>query len=865
MGNETETRISLDESKDTIIWIDSNIYNFENKSTYEHYLPNFNNFNFIRFLSVKSAIRFLRENKYFEFRLTYAIVSGRLAEEFFNEYVKISEQKNIIIATSVYCYRQKYHETKPYFKDVFLNTGGITFIFDDIINYILKDECRWGTLRSFKYTPRKASFGNTFTNIDSTKKYELTLPILIGTLINASLLEKGDISNFQKLLLRRYYNKNNRLINYLIKPSGNKNMDIPLHLLTKSFLRFYTEETPKFYSDLNKDLTNDKFDEYHPFIFLIYNGLNKGYLKSYKDGILYRGTALSNQEFQEMTNNFNLSKQNKNLKSIYYAKNFLSFSKNKNKAKEFLTRSIFKGCTTILFQIIKPKNEKFFVSNVDISSLSSIGEEEEVLFLPLSCFEIIDISSEKNYKGVKYVEVTLKYLDDYEENIKKEIEEIKKDEKAINNFFEKSMNSKYGNDVQKYYDKKCKISVSLCKLISATPCNNFFLNKVGTGFIHKLNKYMNKDNAAQIHIDDEIPNIISEKNKFKKFFTDLLKKLDNKQYDHAYSIGVCLGNFFYNFESFKNSPNSAKIFNLSTLALAIGLPTLKLIPVINNFIKTRLFTIGTHNINISTVLNGLNILSAVYLECVSIFSFAEEHKKNIILCYAAKRGIKLAIGVGSSVLGNVLGKLVLYGIKVIFGIALGPLATFIIGAGCGAACGYLGAQIGDKISNTVFGEDQFVLRSSHLYYKYIPMKYRQQYCNPNLKWNKTYLCKNVKSYIIECVINEAELIMLVINIPKDIYELEECLGYKDYNKDTDFDNQSVSTQLSDEGEKNTKIFTNGKYGGDLIIPYKGIQENCYSINFIIYGINEKIINYKDWLSNKRNEKAIEIVFNLSVY
>ena len=295
MGNETETKIILDESKDTIIWIDSNIYNFENKSTYEHYLPNFNNFNFIRFLSVKSAIRFLRENKYFEFRLTYAIVSGRLAEEFFNEYVKISEQKNIIIATSVYCYRQKYHETKPYFKDVFLNTGGITFIFDDIINYILKDECRWGTLRSFKYTPRKASFGNTFTNIDSTKKYELTLPILIGTLINASLLEKGDISNFQKLLLRRYYNKNNRLINYLIKPSGNKNMDIPLHLLTKSFLRFYTEETPKFYSDLNKDLTNDKFDEYHPFIFLIYNGLNKGYLKSYKDGILYRATALSNK------------------------------------------------------------------------------------------------------------------------------------------------------------------------------------------------------------------------------------------------------------------------------------------------------------------------------------------------------------------------------------------------------------------------------------------------------------------------------------------------------------------------------------------------------------------------------------------
>ncbi len=64
-----------------------------------------------------------------------------MAEEFFNKYVQISEKRNIVIATSVYCFDQKFHETKPYFKDRFLNTGKITYIFYEIVNYILIDEC----------------------------------------------------------------------------------------------------------------------------------------------------------------------------------------------------------------------------------------------------------------------------------------------------------------------------------------------------------------------------------------------------------------------------------------------------------------------------------------------------------------------------------------------------------------------------------------------------------------------------------------------------------------------------------------------------------------------------------------------------
>ena len=61
------------------------------------------------------------------------------------------------------------------------------------------------------------------------------------------------------------------------------------------------------------------------------------------------------------------------------------------------------------------------------------------MFLHLSCFEIIKISSEKVYKdnknnkNYKYKEVNLKYLEDYKKEINANIEKIKGTDE-INNF-----------------------------------------------------------------------------------------------------------------------------------------------------------------------------------------------------------------------------------------------------------------------------------------------------------------------------------------------------------------------------------------------------------------------------------------------
>ena len=111
----------------------------------------------------------------------------------------------------------------------FLNPGGITTNLENVVNYILKDECDWENIeKNYKeYIPEKEGYGNVFMHIDITNENELALPILISKTINSSMIEKDEITNFQNLLITRYCKSYSKTIMKLIKPSGNKNMNIP--------------------------------------------------------------------------------------------------------------------------------------------------------------------------------------------------------------------------------------------------------------------------------------------------------------------------------------------------------------------------------------------------------------------------------------------------------------------------------------------------------------------------------------------------------------------------------------------------------------------------------------------------------------
>ena len=105
-----------------------------------------------------------------------------------------------------------------------------------------------------------------FEYIDSKEK--LILPLLFKCLLESTSRDK--IDDFTKLLYNKYC-KDNKSIKLLLN-NIQSIPNIPIELLSKYYSRIYTIES-NFYKDLNKDLRNNKNDNYLPFIKVLYDGV----------------------------------------------------------------------------------------------------------------------------------------------------------------------------------------------------------------------------------------------------------------------------------------------------------------------------------------------------------------------------------------------------------------------------------------------------------------------------------------------------------------------------------------------------------------------------------------------------------------
>ena len=153
-----------------------------------------------------------------------------------------------------------------------------------------------------------------------------------------------------------------------------------------------------------------------------------------------------------------MKSKNSNLetnKIFFFSRKFLSFSKKEEIANEFLQTAIFCNYTGIYVRFIVEgiEDDDFFVSNIDINAmnLSAFAEEEEVLFLPLSCFEVVKIEDE-NFFGNNIKIIRLRYLNKYKDIINKNFENILKEQNndKLEQFINEGINSKYSQGICKY-------------------------------------------------------------------------------------------------------------------------------------------------------------------------------------------------------------------------------------------------------------------------------------------------------------------------------------------------------------------------------------------------------------------------------
>ena len=874
-----------------IFWLDKNIQNDENQKYLIDLKKEFPNYNIETFNSVSKLEDCLKKEKTkYDFKFIYIIVSGRLAEDFFNNY-SLFDYTTIIAATIVFCGNKNFHSSKPYANDLYLNPGGVVNSFNEVIKYIKSEnDILWQNLISLKNNnfilPKKdAGFGNTFKYAKSLS--DITLPIILTEIIKKNLIQDIDILKFKDFIFSRYLkNKDNNKIIPLAKPSLEKSVYIPLKKRAKFLLRLYTLETD-FYRDLNKELTNlDGFGPYKVLILIFYFSIQNKSLKSYASKKLYRRTLLSKNEFDEIVKIFEMKKKNVNSENeissiLYYSKPFMSFSKNHSKILSF-ANTIYPNTVRVTFILNPPKyNDKIYFSNIDIDKLKlSVFDEEEVLFLPLSCFEIED------YKkiGESDYEITLNYLDKYYEQLNKTISSMKKQD-TIQDFYEKVLESPFSekvieclkdyenifNNIKDFFLDRASIqnvNLSFNKVIPKLPHDkliprfneNASMEGIPSGF----------SNGKQLNAlySSEPVSIQLQENKMSGYKIWELKYADGskaiiKQHPRRGDNIIIKkidenGNFGYYDEAFQPVSEEIKIGNTNTKEVLANSKDFNMVKLqelsllrngfasanlfggaigynlanIDHFIKSSnadkaktlgaTFGISTGMVILSnTVKSAVPVVSTGLLGGFYIYDLASDIRnpaltKEETAISILKNTANLAVNLGTGIGGFFAG----LKIGVSLGISTGP-GVILIGLGSGLVGGLIGGLFGRLITST-----KMILNCNSFYKNYIPLQFREEGNIPDLFWKDVN--KNTKSLALEAIIDQKYKTWSVINIPPH--------------------ERKISPNI-----------------GETLIKYGKFRHyNPNTVDFMLYSLKKEKITKEEWNDQKKNKDLIIDVAILEV-
>ena len=384
-----------------VIWFDEEIKNKENQKFFKQLKSIFEHIKGYQLLDEGFENFYLSKNSENNFKIKLVIVSGKL----FGRYIK-KIKKNInkiinipytFIFTSVNFKKvllklipDKEHilsyDTMISVNNGFYNPGGVFDDFDELLNEmkIIKEKI----ISNIKIEPRikdKINYEGllTFEYLDSEE--DLLAPALYKDIITNEKITQEDCNKFHKYILSFKDDELNSLI---------KNLElfkyIPFEILSKYWARFYTIESD-FYKVLNNNLMKSKMPfNYKTFIKLLYKGVEINSFPSYLGKYLYRGSSINKVEIDKIKkykNNGKLSNV------VVFSKAFLSFSEDKESAKEFLGESDNKkiGCLYIL----ENNNINLHQSNANIQNFSIFPNEKEIIFFPGSSFII---------KNIKYIE-----------------------------------------------------------------------------------------------------------------------------------------------------------------------------------------------------------------------------------------------------------------------------------------------------------------------------------------------------------------------------------------------------------------------------------------------------------------------------
>ena len=444
-------------------------------------IDNKNNIEILR-KELKKEVKIFNSNEDFfdsilkeRFKLFYVVINEDLFEKFFDLYNSNFNKLMVVLANIIICNNIFEHYNKKYVNDLTYNPGGIKDNIINVVKYIKnienycftekKDDKNKENYYKDLQATNKGHYDNVFIQIKTLE--DLIIPTLMGKLNINNLINDAKLYIFQKLLLLNYPENSEYIF-----PSEEKYIKVPYEILSKYFLFLYTIEGP-FYYDLNRILTNNENRGiYNELINVFLYSLHNGGFENCSTDLLYRGSLMGKKEFETINNLLKKIKNKNNnqeeVSEILISSNsFLSFSKSLEIAEDFLEQSmdrkkkeIEKGELVPYKYIIKEiQNPVYFVNNIIVDENNTANKgEEEVLFLPHSCFLVDDITSDENDDIIKII--YLKYLDSFQIKIEKKIKELASSEEGkkqlekilVNNQIGKIINGQNENIIEQIED-----------------------------------------------------------------------------------------------------------------------------------------------------------------------------------------------------------------------------------------------------------------------------------------------------------------------------------------------------------------------------------------------------------------------------
>ena len=380
-------------NKKNVLWIDQ----YSRCKVYDNYIKkyseNLKNFYFERATTIKEAFTILSN---YEFKMVHIIINDKLSNQFFSKYIDEIKKLGVVTANIMFCDEEPKEKNK-FLNDPFLNPGKVVTDFSKVVNYLNIDECGFNNILKMNKTIDSSFTGKNYGNIfKGIKESQIVIPKKMIDKIILNLPSKEAIDKFKNFIYK--YGRDS--LSKVVNPSQEKKIELPLFIYPKFYMRMYGLQTD-FYYDINKYLSNQEndFGIFNTFVTILYYGLSQNLLISNDEFPFYRGGVISKNEFKLIEKN-----------NFYSCKNFLSFSKSEKEADKFLNKNL--GCDNSLYPtkfIIEKCGKKLngnnLMSNIEMRHYSGFASEQEVLFLPLSCFEVTSIDdsvfNEKNIKIIK--------------------------------------------------------------------------------------------------------------------------------------------------------------------------------------------------------------------------------------------------------------------------------------------------------------------------------------------------------------------------------------------------------------------------------------------------------------------------------